>query len=154
MAPNLKRNKTPIVLSCIDFHWKTTIFLHSPFTFRYLQKWCLIFWSAKYMVMDDPEYVTCWAQQFPWLSRPCTGLIQHSHPACTQVFACFGKETRSNLIPPGVLIDFTFLPVAGLSAWTCSGMFVSCFVGEKSVYCWELNRSCRWLGHTHFWVLL
>lgn len=83
MAPNFKRNKAPIVLSCIYFHWKTAVFLHSPFTFRNLQKWYLIFWSMKYMVMDDHEYVICWAKQFPWLSKPCTGLIQHSQPACT-----------------------------------------------------------------------
>lgn len=146
MAPNLKRNKTPIVLSCIYFHWK------QPFSCTVLSP-SGIFRMIPYLLIH--EIHGDGLPQISGLLGPAVSLSEQTmywpYPACTQVFTCFGKETRSNLIPPGVLIDFTFLPVAGLSAWTCSGMFVSCFVGEKSVYCWEVNRSCRWLGPTHFW---
>lgn len=92
MGPNLKRNKTPIVLSCI--FWKITLPPSNPFTFRNH-----LFEEMPYPLIHEihgerwqRKYVLLGMTVFSWVSRPRTGLIQHSQLACTKVSASFVKE--------------------------------------------------------------
>lgn len=67
MRPNLKRNKIPIVLSCIYFHWKISLFLHNPFTF-----WNLHFRSDT--LSSDP-WNTWW-----WMTMKICSARHNSFP--------------------------------------------------------------------------
>lgn len=93
------------------------------------------------------KYVLLGTTMFPWLRRPLTSLFQHSQleKSCTNVFACFRKETivRIKLDSPFGADWFNFSACSG--AQHLSLLWIAHQMGTREL---GQDKSCWLLGPT------
>lgn len=157
VGTKLKRNKTPIVLSCICFHWKTTIFLHNPFTFRNFHfrsntlssdPWNGDGWPWKYVLLG---MTVCLSKQIMYWPYPTFRAGLHPGFCMSQERDCSQDQTWFSLGCSLILPSCWWQGLVPELALECLSAGL---LERKWCIAGRWTDPARQLCPKHFWVLL